>query len=162
MVADGRRVSGLRLREEMGLQCAGERYAGARSGWVEGSGLCWRAFKCGESGRGRRGGTLTILLASEGAGSGHGVLLLAVHGGAGRGGRREHLSLRHGFRTNFRGSTTRENGKRDLVWTHTVVRAAGGYGVRTITMRCGHTTRSRTITCTPFTIYVQGLLPLGH
>ena len=29
MVADGRRVSGLRLREEMGLQCAGERYAGA-------------------------------------------------------------------------------------------------------------------------------------
>ena len=93
MVSDGRRVSGLRLREEMGLQCAGERYAGARSGWVEGSGLCWRAFKCGESGRGRRGGTLTILLASEGAGSGHGVL--AVHGGAGRGGRREHLSLRH-------------------------------------------------------------------
>ena len=55
MVADGRRVSGLRLREEMGLQCAGERYAGARSGWVEGSGLCWRDFKCGVSGRGRRG-----------------------------------------------------------------------------------------------------------
>ena len=108
VVADGRRVSGLRLREEMGRQHARERYAGPRSGWVEGSGMCWRAFKCGGAGRERRCDVLTVLLAGEGAGRGQGVL--TMHGGAGSGGRRESPLVSHVFGRTRRGSTTRENG----------------------------------------------------
>ena len=98
VVADGRRVSGLRLQEEMGRQRARERYAGPRSGWVEGSGMCWRAFKCGGPGRERRCDVLTVLLAGEGAGRGQGVL--TMHGGAGSGGRREPPLVSHVFGKN--------------------------------------------------------------
>ena len=106
VVADGRRVSGLRLREEMGRQHARERYAGPRSGWVEGSGMCWRAFKCGGAGRERRCDVLTVLHAGEGAGRGKGAL--TMHGGAGSGRRRESPLVSHVLGTNLRGFTTRD------------------------------------------------------
>ena len=70
--------------------------------------MCWRAFKCGELGRGRRCGVLPILHARQGAGRGHGVL--TMRGGAGSGGRRERALESHVFWTNLRGFPTGEIG----------------------------------------------------
>ena len=75
--------------------------------------MCWRAFKCGELGRGRRCGVLPILHARQGAGRGHGVL--TMRGGAGSGGRREKALGSHVLGTNFRGFTTGEIGSRGFV-----------------------------------------------
>ena len=99
MVADGRRVSGLRLQEEMGRQRARERYAGPRSGWVEGSQGCAGGHSSA-GGRVVNDGcdVLTVLLAGEGAGRGQGVL--TMHGGAGSGARRESPLVSHVLGTN--------------------------------------------------------------
>ena len=83
---------------------------GPEAGWAEGTGMCGRAFKCGELGCGRRCGVLPILHARQGAGRGHGVL--TMRGGAGSGGRREKALGSHVLGTNFRGFTTGEIGSR--------------------------------------------------